>query len=168
MTKESVYLNWLRDTHAMEKHAETLLNTLTPRLNDHLLLKALFTRYLEQTVNQQQQVRNILKQHDTSWSALKEALGRMSPLGQAVADMLREDEDARLAASGYMFCHYKVASYTLLLSAAQHAEDRDAIPVLQHILQQEAHMADLLLQQLPEAANVAIEQHAAAELNGTL
>lgn len=156
MTKKSVYLDWLRDVHAMEKHAESLLQALLARLNDHPLLRARIEHYLEQTREQQQEVKAVLKRYDSDWSALKEALGRMSAVGQAAAEMLRDEEGVRMAVGAYVFCSYKVATYTTLVAAAQQADDVEGEPVFQRILQQETQMADWLLQQLPDVANEAI------------
>ena len=156
MTKESVYLDWLRDAHAVEKHAESLLQALATRLEGYPLVKARVDQYLEHTREQQQQVKEVLKRYDCNWSALKDALGRMSVVGQAASDMLRDEEGVRIAVSAYVFCNYKVATYTTLLTAAQQAEDIAGVQVIQHILQQEKQMADWLLQQLPDVANEAL------------
>ncbi len=156
MMKESVYVDWLRDAHAMEKHAEFLLQALVTRLDDFPLLRARVEQYGEQTRDQQQQVKEVLKRYDSNWSALKDALGRMSAVGQAASEMLREEEPARIAVGVYVFCHYKVATYTTLKTAAQHVGDIEGEPVFQRILHQEMQMADWLLQQLPDAAHEAM------------
>lgn len=162
MTKEFVYLDWLRDAHAMEKHAESLLQAATLRLEDFPLLQARMKQYTQQTCEQQQQVKEVLKRYDSNWSALKEALGRMSAVGQAASDMLRGEEGVRIAVSSYVFCNYKVATYTALLAAAQQAADSKGIKTFQLILQDEIQMADWLLHQLPDVANEAILQSAEA------
>ncbi|MDY0927953.1 DUF892 family protein [Pantoea trifolii] len=156
MTKEFVYLDWLRDAHAMEKHAESLLQAATLRLEDFPLLQARMKQYTKQTCEQQQQVKDVLKRYDSNWSALKDALGRMSAVGQAASDMLRDEEGVRIAVSSYVFCNYKVATYTALLAAAQQAADSKGIKTFQLILQDEVQMADWLLHQLPDVANEAI------------
>lgn len=156
MTKEFVYLDWLRDAHAMEKHAESLLQAATLRLEDFPLLQARMKQYRKQTCEQQQQVKDVLKRYDSNWSALKDALGRMSAVGQAASDMLRDEEGVRIAVSSYVFCNYKVATYTALLAAAQQAADSKGIKTFQLILQDEVQMADWLLHQLPDVANEAI------------
>lgn len=46
MTKESVYLDWLRDAHAMEKHAESLLKAAVLRLTEHPALQTRLEQYL--------------------------------------------------------------------------------------------------------------------------
>lgn len=156
MTKEFVYLDWLRDAHAMEKHAESLLQAATLRLEDFPLLQARMKQYTQQTCEQQQQVKDVLKRYDSNWSALKEALGRMSAVGQAASDMLRDEEGVRIAVSSYVFCNYKVATYTALLAAAQQAADSKGTKTFQLILQDEIQMAEWLLHQLPDVANEAI------------
>lgn len=156
MTKEFVYLDWLHDAHAMEKHAESLLQAATLRLEDFPLLQARMKQYTQQTCEQQQQVKDVLKRYDSNWSALKDALGRMSAVGQAASDMLRDEEGVRIAVSSYVFCNYKVATYTALLAAAQQAADSKGTKTFQLILQDEIQMAEWLLHQLPDVANEAI------------
>jgi len=162
MTKEFVYLDWLRDAHAMEKHAEPLLQAATLRLEEFPLLQARMKQYAQQTAEQQQWVKDVLKRYDSNWSALKDALGRLSIVGQAASDMLRNEEGVRIAVSSYVFCNYEVATYTALLAAAQQAADSKGIKTFQLILQHEIQMADWLLHQLPDVANEAILHSAVA------
>lgn len=157
MTRESVYLDWLRDAHAMEKHGETLLKVAMDRLDNGSSMGRHITHYLDQGREQQLQVKEVLKCHDNSWSALKESIGRMSVVGQAASDMLRDEQGARMAVSVYVFCSYKVATYTTLIAAAVQADDSVGVDVFKRILQQEAHMATKLLADLPEAANESID-----------
>ena len=144
MTRESVYLDWLRDAHAMEKHGETLLKVALDRLDRGSSIGRHIVHYLDQG-------------RDNCWSALKESLGRMSVGGQAASDMLRDEPGARTAVSVYVFCSYKVATYTTLIAAAGQADDSEGVDIFQRILQQEAHMATRLLADLPEAANESID-----------
>lgn len=167
MTKESVYLDWLRDAHAMEKHAESLLKAAASRLTDHPALQARIEQYLEQSRDQQQQVKTLLRQYDSSWSVLKESLGRMSVVGQAASDMLQDEEGIRVAVSSYVFCNYKIATYSTLLVAAERAEEGEDVRIVRRILQQESQMASWLLQLLPQAAEEAIVLRTEPELSGT-
>ena len=153
MTRESVYLDWLRDAHAMEKHGETLLKVAMDRLDSGSSIGRDISHYLDQGREQQLQVKEVLKCHDNSWSALKESLGRMSVVGQAASDMLRDEQGARTAVSVYVFCSYKVATYTSLIAAARQADDSEGVDIFLRILQQEEHMAARLLADLPGAAN---------------
>ncbi|NIG22141.1 MULTISPECIES: YciE/YciF ferroxidase family protein [Enterobacterales] len=168
MTRESVYLDWLRDAHAMEKHGETLLKQAMERLDSDSSIGSHIAHYLAQSRAQQLQVKEVLKCHDDSWSALKEALGRLSVVGQAASDMLRVEQDARMAVSVYVFCSYKVATYTTLIAAARQADDTEGADIFQRILQQEAQMAAKLLADLPEAANQSIDSLAESEASSAV
>ncbi|QDY43778.1 YciE/YciF ferroxidase family protein [Candidatus Pantoea soli] len=152
MTRESVYLDWLRDAHAMEKHAETAFKAVLPRLAAWPVIESRFEHYLNATRQQQAQVREILKRYDASWSVLKEALGRMSAVGQAASDMLRDAAGVRVTVSSYVFCQYKVATYSTLLAAAELADDAAGMQVIQAALQHERDMCEWLQRQLPDAA----------------
>lgn len=167
MTKESVYLDWLRDAHAMEKHAESLLKAAVLRLTEHPALQTRLEQYLVESREQQQQVKTLLRQYDSSWSVLKESLGRMSAVGQAASDMLQDEEGIRVAVSSYVFCNYKIATYSTLLVAAEQAEEGEDVRIVRRILQQESQMASRLLQLLPQAAEEAIVLRTEPELSGT-
>ncbi|MBK5960204.1 hypothetical protein CCR97_18640 [Rhodoplanes elegans] len=47
---EGTLLDWLRDAHAMEKHAEQMLSNTASRLEHYPELRAKIERHLEQTV----------------------------------------------------------------------------------------------------------------------
>ncbi|WAH62085.1 ferritin-like domain-containing protein (plasmid) [Pseudomonas silvicola] len=166
MTRESVYLDWLRDAHAMEKHGETLLKQAMERLDSDSSIGSHIAHYLAQSRTAVAGERG-LKCHDDSWSALKEALGRLSVVGQAASDLLRVEQDARMAVSVYVFCSYKVATYTTLIAAARQADDREG-DIFQRILQQEGKMAARLLADLPEAANQSIDSLAESEASSAV
>ena len=157
MTRESVYLDWLRDAHAMEKHGETLLKVAMDRLDSGSSIGRDISHYLDQGREQQLQGKEVLKCHEHSWSALKETLGSSVVVGQAASDMLRDEQGVRMAVSVYVFCSYKVATYTTLIAAAGQADDSEGLDIFQRILQQEAHMATRLLADLPGAANESID-----------
>lgn len=168
MTRESVYLDWLRDAHAMEKHGEMLLKQAMERLDSYSAIGSHIAHYLAQSRAQQLQVKDVLKCHDEGWSALKEALGRLSVVGQAASDMLRVEQGARMAVSVYVFCSYKLATYTTLIAAARQAGDSEGVDIFQRILQQEGQMADRLLADLPEAANESIDLLAVSEASSVV
>lgn len=112
-------------------------------------------------------MKTLLRQYDSSWSVLKESLGRMSAVGQAASDMLQDEEGIRVAVSSYVFCNYKIATYSTLLVAAEQAEEGEDVRIVRRILQQESQMASRLLQLLPQAAEEAIVLRTEPELSGT-
>lgn len=75
--------------------------------------------------------------------------------------MLTSDEAVKGAMAGYVFEQMEIASYTVLIAAADQAGDVDTRAICQHILAQERAMASWLLDRLP-AITARFLQRAAA------
>ena len=132
------YHDWLRDAHAMEKQAESMLESMASRIDDYPDLRA----RIEQHV--------ILDRNDISRSVIKDSMSKMAALGQSIGGMFPSDEIVKGSISGYVFEQFEIACYTSLLAAAKQAGDTASIPALESILEEERQMADWLLQHIPQ------------------
>ncbi|MDZ7277383.1 ferritin-like domain-containing protein [Pantoea eucrina] len=146
----SHYHDWLRDAHAMEKQAETMLEQMASRLENYPQLKARIEQHINETRDQQSKLEVILDRHDISHSSVKDVMGKMAAMGQAFGGAFAEDEVIKGAIAGYVFENFEVASYTSLMSAAERAGDSESVTVLQQICEQEKAMAKWMLEHLPE------------------
>lgn len=146
----SHYHDWLRDAHAMEKHAETMLEQMASRLEHYPQLKTRIEEHIQETRQQQNLLEGILDRHDISHSSVKDVMGKMAAMGQAFGGMFTPDEVIKGAIAGYVFENAEVGSYTSLISAATRAGDTESIPILQKILEQERVMSDWLIGHLPD------------------
>ena len=135
MTDIENYHNWLRDAHAMEKQAESLLVATIRRLDNEPQLRTRLEQHLYETRRQ--------------LSALKDAMSRVAALGQTIGIMLPGDEVIKVIITAYVFAHFEVACYTALLTAAKRVGDHSAMHTLEGILAEERGMADWLLHYLP-------------------
>lgn len=150
MTNEENYLAWLKDAHAMEMQAESMLEKMAARLEHYPTLKARIEQHIHETRDQQALVQSVIDRFDTSHSALKDAVGKLSALAQALGGMLADDEVMKGALSSYAFENFEIASYTALISAAELVGDVEGIRVFEQIRNQEIEMADWVLSHLPE------------------
>ncbi len=152
MTTEKAehYLDWVRDAHAMEKQAESMLEKMAGRLEHYPDLKARIEQHIDETRQHQVLVETVIEKYDTSRSVLKDAAGKLSALGQAMGGMLAEDEVVKGAISGNVFENFEIASYTALIAAAKEAGDMDDVRIFEQILSEEKAMADWTLQHLPD------------------
>ncbi|OOW71594.1 hypothetical protein Xant_19120 [Xanthomonas cissicola] len=91
-----------------------------------------------------------IKRLGGSPSTIKDVMGKMAALGQAVGGMTASDEIVKGAMAGYVFEHLEIASYTALIAAAKTAGDPETARVCEEILVQEEAMADWLATHLPE------------------
>ncbi|MBE5251904.1 MAG: DUF892 family protein [Enterobacterales bacterium endosymbiont of Blomia tropicalis] len=150
MSPEENYHDWLRDAHAMEQQAESMLNKMADRLEHYPALKQRITQHIEETKQQQAMLKQLLERHDIHKSALKDAMGKMSAFGQAIGGMTTPDEVVKGGISGYVFENFEIASYTSLIAAAEQVGDAEGVSILTQIREQEIAMAEWLYTHLPE------------------
>lgn len=147
---ESHYHDWLRDAHAMEKQAETMLEQMAKRLEHYPQMKLRIEQHIEETRQQQTLLEGILDRHNIAHSSVKDVMGKMAAMGQAFGGMFAEDEVIKGAIAGYVFENAEVGSYTSLIAAAERAGDTASIPILKKICEQELAMSDWIIGHLPE------------------
>ncbi|WP_410012513.1 ferritin-like domain-containing protein [Sodalis sp. C49] len=149
MTYEENYHDWLRDAHAMEKQAESMLEKMAGRLEHYPDLKARLELHREETRQQLVLLEDVIDRNNISRSTLKDVMGKMSAFGQAVGGMTAEDEVVKGAISGYVFEHFEAACYTSLIAAAKLAGDVEGARVFEQIREQELAMAEWAFTHLP-------------------
>lgn len=149
MTHFENYLAWLKDAHAMEIQAETMLEKMAGRLEHYPDLKVRIEQHLKETRLQQAQVQSVIDQHAISHSVLKDAMGKMSAMGQAIGGMLAGDEVIKSVISGYVFENFEIACYTTLIATAEQVGDMEGARVFERIREQEIAMAHWLMDHLP-------------------
>lgn len=145
---EENYLEWVKDAHAMEKQAESMLKKIAARLEHYPELKVRIQRHIDDTLDQQVLLQSVIDRYDKSPSVLKEVMGKVSALGQAMGVMLASDEVVKGAINGYVFEQYEIACYTSLIAAAERVGDIDGIRVFEQIREQEWAMAEWYLSHL--------------------
>ena len=149
-TNPNEHLNdWLRDAHAMEQQAEAMLEAQAARLEHYPDLRNRIKQHIEETRWQRAQLENCLTRRGASSSTLKDIGGKLAAFGQGLGGMLVSDEVVKGAMAGYVFENMEIASYTVLIAAAQAAGDQETGSVCEQIIQQERAMAVWLLEHLP-------------------
>ena len=146
MNRIEHYHDWLRDAHAMEKQAESMLESMASRIDNYPELRARIEQHLSETKNQE----TILDRNDISRSVIKDSMSKMAALGQSIGGIFPSDEIVKGSISGYVFEQFEIACYTSLLAAAKNAGDTASIPTIEAILNEEKQMADWLIQHIPQ------------------
>ncbi len=85
MTDIENYHNWLRDAHAMEKQAESLLVATIRRLDNEPQLRTRLEQHLYETRRQLSALQDIIARNHISRSALKDAMSRVAALDRPLA-----------------------------------------------------------------------------------
>ncbi len=150
MNRIEHYHDWLRDAHAMEKQAESMLESMASRIDNYPELRARIEQHLSETKNQIVQLETILDRNDISRSVIKDSMSKMAALGQSIGGIFPSDEIVKGSISGYVFEQFEIACYTSLLAAAKNAGDTASIPTIEAILNEEKQMADWLIQNIPQ------------------
>lgn len=144
------YHSWLRDAHAMEEQAETMLSGMLSRLENYPELSARIRDHIVETQGQAEALRRLLEERETSSSLMKDAIGKMTAMGQAMSGIFTSDEVVKGTMASYTFEHMEIAAYVVLIAAAEQLGDHAAIPVYERILAEERAMADWLAENAPE------------------
>ena len=150
-TAANDHLNdWLRDAHAMELQAETMLKAQAERLEHYPDLRARIVQHIEETRGQQGILKDIMTRRGIDNSVLKDLGGKLTAFGQGVGGMMASDEVVKGAMAGYVFENLEIASYTSLIGAANAVGDSATAAACERILVEEKAMAAWLLEHLPQ------------------
>lgn len=147
------FVEWLRDAHAAERQALTMLNSQAERIESFPALKARIEQHIQETEAQLQAVDGLLKRYSTGSSTIKDITGRAMAFAQGVSGMLAFDEVVKGGLFGYAFEHMEIASYRILITTARRLGDSDAVDILTTILEQEEAMAGWLLENMDSVVN---------------
>jgi ferritin-like metal-binding protein YciE len=141
---EERLLEWLRDAHAMEEQAETMLDGLARRLEHYPELRERVEGHLEETRHQADRLEGCIKRRGGSTSLLKTATGKMMGLGQAISGIFVGDEVVKGSMASYTFEHMEIAAYKILIAAAEQVGDVETRTACESILREEEAMAEWL------------------------
>ncbi|WP_234983740.1 ferritin-like domain-containing protein [Pseudacidovorax sp. RU35E] len=141
-------LDWLRDAHAMEEQAETMLQTASDRLQNYPELKAKMQAHLQETREQARMLRECIQRRGGDTSSMKDMAAKMGAMVQGLGARMADDEVMKVAMSCYAFEHFEVATYRILVAAADMAQDTQTRQVCEDILRQEEATAAWLGERL--------------------
>lgn len=147
------YLDWLRDAHAMEEQALTMMKGMLSRLDNFPTLRERIEAHVAETERQAADLRRLLDESETGASVVKDTLGKVAASGQALSGLFASDEVVKGAMASYTFEHMEVAAYRVLIAAGRMLEDQVAIAVFERNLEEERAMADWLLGHMDQVVN---------------
>ena len=77
-------VKWLRDAHAMEEQAETMLNGQLSRLENYPELSERIRLHIDETKGQAARLTSVLERFDTGSSTMKDASGKLMAMAQSI------------------------------------------------------------------------------------
>lgn len=137
-------LDWLRDAHAMEEQAETMLKGMEGRLEHYPELRARITQHVQETRHQAERLRHCIQDLGGDTSLLKDWTGKFMATMQGFSGAMASDEVVKGTMFSYAFEHMEIAAYRNLIAAAQILGETQTAQVCQSILEEEIAMASWL------------------------
>lgn len=148
------FIAWLRSAHSMEEQAITMLTAQARRIESYPDLKARILSHLEETRAQAETLKVLLEQLTGGASVLKDVAAKLAATAQGVGGMLTSDEVVKGTMAAYAFEHTEIATYRVLIAAADELEEREMKEVFERILAEEVAMANWLELHLDEITRV--------------
>jgi ferritin-like metal-binding protein YciE len=155
-------VQWLRDAHAMEQQAEQILSTQAKRLENYPELRKRVEHHLEETRRQAQRVQGCIERHGSSKSMVKDVAGKMVAVGQGLSGLFVGDEVVKASLADYTFENMEIASYKIIIAAAEEVGDAETKSVCEEILHEEEAMASWLAQNLPSLTSQYLQREQSA------
>lgn len=147
-TTEERLMEWLRDAHAMEQQAEQMLSSLAGRIENYPELKHKVEQHLAETRVQAKAIKGCIERRGGSTSALKDVTGKVIAMAQGISGLFVGDEIVKGVLASYTFEHMEIASYKILIAAAEAVGDHETERVCENILAEEEAMAAWLQKNL--------------------
>lgn len=139
---------WLRDAHAMEGQAETLLKTQIDRLENYPEAMPRLQSHLAETQQQRRSVEQCLKDLGEDTSTLKDSAMKLAANMQGMMHAMSSDEVLKNVLASAAFEQFEAATYRMLATAAQIAGEPKIAQTCETIMEQEVSMADWVWCQL--------------------
>lgn len=147
--KRDQFIQWVRDAHAMEKQAETMLNAQSNRIEKYPELRSRIEQHLTETQSQSRRLEECLSSLGESTSTVKDTAGTMTAVAQGIGGMFVGDEVVKGAMAGYTFEHFEISAYNALIAAAEECGEPQAAELFRDIRREEEAMAASLAELLP-------------------
>ena len=111
-TTEKRLTEWLRDAHAMEKHATTMLDALAKRIENYPDVKAQIQRHLEETREQAAALQEYVERRGEGASTWKDSAGQSVAMGQGLGGAFVGDKLVKRAIT-------EISCYNILIAASR-------------------------------------------------
>lgn len=147
-------LDWLRDAHAMEEQAETMLRNTAERLEHYPEFKQRMEQHLIASQGQARRLAESIERLGGSTSTIKDMGGKLMASMQNFTGMFASDEVVKAAIFSSSFTHLEIASYTSLAAAARQCGDQQTAQVCEANLQEELAMAEWLDVYIPKLTHL--------------
>jgi ferritin-like metal-binding protein YciE len=158
-----VFLQGLKNAHAMETQALSIMRPQVARIANYPEVKARLEQHVVETEGQIARLEAILEGLGHNRSMLRDtamsAAGTIAALGHSTAP----DEILKNSFANFAFENYEIAAYESLITLAELAGADDAVESLQANLEEEDAMANWLSENLASVTQKYVELTEAGE-----
>ena len=158
-----VFVTGLKNAHAMEKQALSIMQPQLNRLTHYPDLSRRLEAHISETEVQIDRLDRILDSLGEKSSTMKDsflsAFGSMAALGHVTAG----DEVLKNSFANLAFENYEIAAYTSLLTAARSAGQDTAVGLLEQSLDEERQMAEWVAEHIPPVTETFISLQGSGE-----
>jgi ferritin-like metal-binding protein YciE len=160
MPDSTLLVPWLNDAYAMESALIQLYVNHARDAEDHPGIRARLEEQVETSRRHAEQLKECLLRIGSGPSVIKTALGSMVGAMEALSMDVLTDEAVHDAIADYAAVNYSIATYKVLVVAAEDLEDYDTAMTCRAILREEEEMARWLEMQIPPVAVQAVTRDA--------
>lgn len=153
---KKILVAWLNDAYAMEQAQTEMLGRVIKDFGTHEEIQIKLTEHLEQTKEQQQQVKTCIESLGESVSNTKSVLGGMIGAVQGISTSPYKDEMVKDMIMIHAGEHFEHACYLALTAAAQSLGEDQIAKTCAAIAEQEKSMAEWSEQFLPAVVDTAL------------
>jgi ferritin-like metal-binding protein YciE len=166
-TIQEQLVKYLTDAHSIEEQALPQMKAAPGMAGDESLAQ-IFRDHHEETVRQEQLVRERLEAHGGSPSRLKDVVMKAGGVGFALFAKSQPDTPGKLVTHAYSYEHLELASYDLLMRVAERAGDAETVEVARRIRDEEQAMADRLAGAFDAAVEASLAHKSADDVDQEL
>lgn len=156
-----IYIVGLRNQHAVENQAVELLERQVGRLENYPEMEERMRCHIDESREQARRLEDLLAQHDTSHSSLKDTVMSMVGNFAALGHTTAPDEVLKNTLANFAFEHYEIASYMSLMTLADAAGHGSARTALETSLREEKDMAVWIAEHMDATVRRYVERSAA-------
>jgi ferritin-like metal-binding protein YciE len=137
---QDLLVKQLQEAYAMERTVLKMLDSMIRTTSEPSMVSDIET-HKQETEQHAEKVARCLEGHGVSPSKAREALGSLTALLKAPADMVRSEQDMRNARDGFATEYFEVATYRVIEELAKAADDKQALQVARENIADEERMA---------------------------
>lgn len=154
-----LYLDGLKNAHALEKQATQLIERQLERLQNYPQVAALLQRHLGETHQQIQRLDEIMASFGEEHSTLKDLATQLTGNLAALGHTVMGDEVLKNHFANHAFENFEIASYLSLITMAEISGRGGHVSALKQTLQEERNTAQALHDMTGELTQLYVERY---------